>query len=492
MARLKILEVSSEVAPFARTGGLGDVLGALPRALARLGHDVRVCLPEYGTIGALGYKLSSVDWSTALHIGGKRVELRVQKWRDSRARVVYYFIGNDHFFDRPDLYRDLSSGKDYSDNDERFVFFNRAVLQLVRMLEWKPDLIHVHDWQASLIPAYLKTVYSDDSFIAGTKTVLTIHNLGYQGAFDSKRFALLGLPDEYLYAITGPFEFFGDISFLKGGIVLADAITTVSPRYAQEIQSSEEFGAGLEGILLQRRDNLRGILNGVDYSIWSPSRDKKIPHRYTPANLSGKRADRVELLRKANLPIREKAPLIGMISRLADQKGWDLIAEAADQLFAMDLQMIVLGTGEEKYHRFLEGLQRKYPDKVRVYLTFDDTLAHWIEAGADIFLMPSRYEPCGLNQMYSLKYGTVPVVRAVGGLVDTVVDYNETTGEGTGFVFDEYTSEALVTTVKRAVDLFYHRRAWTKLMKAGMVQDFSWNKSAGEYAELFEEVTGLS
>jgi len=464
------------------------VLGALPQALARLGHEVKVCLPRYGTMDPGTRQLRPLDWTTTISFEGRQVRAGAESYRDARTGPEYFFIRDDHYFNRSELYRNPRTGKDYADNDERFAYFNRATLELVRHLEFRPDIIHVHDWQAALIPAYLKTVYARDPILGGVRTVLTVHNLGYQGTFASERFPLLGLPEEYNYAVTGPFEFFGKLNFLKAGIVLADAVTTVSPRYAAEIRSSAEFGRGLEGVLKERSEVLHGILNGVDLTIWSPSRDKKIPHRYGISNLSGKRMTRVELLGRAQLPVRDRTPLIGMISRLADQKGWDLIADTAERLFAMDLQMIVLGTGDEKYHRLLAKLEQKYPDKLKAYLRFDDTLAHWIEAGADMFLMPSRYEPCGLNQMYSLRYGTVPVVRAVGGLADTVADYDPKTGEGTGFVFRDYSAEAFLEAVRRALTLFTGRRVWMKLMKAGMRQDFSWQRSAVKYAELFEEV----
>ena len=488
MAKLKILFVSSEVAPFARTGGLGDVLGALPRTLAKQGHDIKVCLPRYKTIGDSVSKLVRLDWSAPIEIGGNIAEAGAYRQRNSRPRMDYYFIDNDYFFDRLELYRDPKTGKDYRDNLERFLFFDRAVLELVKHLNWRPDLIHCHDWQASLLPVYLKTAYADDQLLRGCKTVLTIHNLGYQGIFPADRFSLLDLPGEYNRPVTGRLEFFGKLNLLKAGIVTADALTTVSPRYAVEI-CSHEYGCGLEGVLLQRSDALHGILNGVDYSIWSPSRDAKIPYRYSRSNLSGKRMTLVELMGKAGLPIRDGTPLIGMISRLADQKGWDLIAEAAERLFAMNLQMIVLGTGDQKYHNLLRKLERKYPDRLKAYLTFDDDLAHWIEAGADMFLMPSRYEPCGLNQMYSLKYGTVPIVREVGGLADTVSDYQSETGEGTGFVFRDYCADELLNVVQRAVDLFASRRKWTKLMKNAMAEDFSWEASAKAYSELYEEIS---
>ncbi len=485
MDKLRILEVASEVAPYARTGGLGDVLGSLPKALAKLGHDIKVVMPLYGSIDTDTYQLTTTTLEFPVEVAGKPRICRVAQLRDQKAKLDYYFLENAQYFGRKEFYLDPATGKDFADNDERFVFFSRAVLELAKRLKWSPDIVHAHDWQAALIPAYLRTKYAGEPTFVGAKSVLTIHNLGYQGLFPGKRFPLLGLPEKMFYAVTGPFEFFGKINFLKGGIATADWITTVSGRYAEEIQSDPEFGCGLEGVLKERSARVTGILNGVDYGIWSPSRDKHIPHHFTLSNLSGKRQNKIDLLRSAGLPLRDSAPLIGMVSRLTDQKGWDLVAEAADSLFALNLQMIVLGNGEAKYHELLKKLEKKFPDKVKAYLTFDDTLAHQIEAASDMFLMPSRWEPCGLNQMYSLKYGTVPIVREVGGLADTVVPYDPETKTGNGFLFAEYTAEAMLEAVTQAVTLFGRKRAWIQLMKSGMTADFSWDTSARKYSDLF-------
>jgi starch synthase len=488
MAGLRILEVASEAAPFVRTGGLGDVLGALPKSLAKLGHEVKVFLPRYSTLDSSHHQFVNTDWSVPITVAGKPIVCSAQVVRESRAKIEHYFVVNEFYFGRNGLYVDDKTRTDFPDNDERFICFNRAVLEMIKRLNWRPDVIHIHDWQAALIPAYLKTVYAADPFLSKIPTVLTIHNLGYQGIFPKTRFKNLGLPESLFYAMTGPFEFFEKVNFLKAGIMMADRLTTVSPRYAQEIQSTEEFGCGLEGVLALRTKDLTGILNGVDYTIWSPSRDKLIQYHYTTANLSGKRKEKVELIAYAKLPFREKAPLIGMVSRLTDQKGWDLIEEAGEKLFAMNIQMIVLGTGDLKYQTLMQELEKKYPDKVRAYLRFDDTLAHRIEAASDLFLMPSRWEPCGLNQLYSLKYGTVPVVREVGGLADTVRDYDPVTQKGTGFVFQEYTGEAMLDAITRGVDCFSHKRIWIRIVKAGMLQDFSWETSAREYGRLFEQL----
>ncbi|MEA3297092.1 MAG: glycogen synthase GlgA, partial [candidate division Zixibacteria bacterium] len=472
--------------PYAKTGGLGDVLGTLPKALAKRGHEVKVFIPKYGFLSKQQHQLEELGWSHQIPIGDRKEPVTVSVVRDRKICLETYFIANSHFFDRPGLYSDPQTKKDFTDNDERFTFFSRSVLETARKIGFKPDLVHVHDWQAGLIPVFLETVYAGDPFFKGVKSVLTIHNLAHQGVFAKDRFVGLCLPEELFWA-TSPMEFYGKVNFLKAAIVYADKITTVSPRYAEEIQTGR-FGCGLEGVLRERSADLVGILNGVDYTTWSPSRDKKIPFKYYPANLSGKKMNKVELLRTARLPIREKTPLVGMITRLAHQKGFELIKEAAGRLFAMNIQMIVLGTGEEKYHKLFELLEKEYPDKLKAYLVHDENLAHRIEASADIFLMPSLFEPCGLNQMYSLKYGTVPIVNEVGGLADTITDVDSETGEGTGFVFREETPEAMLSALQRAIDSYTKRRKWTKIMKAGMHQNFSWDKSVDKYCELFEHM----
>ncbi|HPM35959.1 MAG TPA: glycogen synthase GlgA [candidate division Zixibacteria bacterium] len=484
---MKVCLVGPEMVPFAKTGGLGDVVGALPKALGRLGHDVTVFMPLYRELDFGVHRVHAVDLAVSVPVAGSVQTVSLRAVRQKKHNVEIYFIGNRQYFDRDGFYVDPATGKDHADNDERFIFFNRAVLEVLKALNLRPHVINVNDWQTALIPVYLRTLGAADPFFAGVKTVLTIHNLAYQGSFPRERFARLELPGALFAPAAGPFEFYGQVNFLKAGITFADKITTVSKQYAREIQTAE-FGAGLEGVLAGRAADLVGIQNGVDYTVWSPSRDKKIHYTYHLANLSGKRMNKVELLNRAGLPIRDSAPLIGIISRLVDQKGFDLIAEAADRIFAMNLQMIILGTGETRYHDFLTRLQAAYPDKVRAYLMFDDTLAHQIEAAADIFLMPSRFEPSGLNQLYSLKYGTVPIVRRVGGLADTVTDYDPATGEGTGFVFDDYTAEALTGAIARAVLLFERKRVWTKVMKRGMAEDYSWQHTAEEYARLYRDL----
>lgn len=466
--------------PLAKTGGLGDVLGALPQALAESGHDVRVCIPGYAFIKTNG--ISKTNLSGEINIGGLAKQYSVSEYISSNKKSITYLINNAKLFDRASLYVDPDSGTDYPDNDIRFAFLCKAALDLTQKLFWQPDIVYAHDWQGALAAVYLKTNESKNAFFANTKAVLTIHNIAYQGKFKKERFALLGLPDKLINSM-GPMEFYDETSFLKGGISFADKITTVSETYAKEIQGAQGFG--LEEILLTRTKDVSGIVNGVDYSIWAPSTDKLIPHRYLLSNLSGKKMNKIELLNQCGLPVRTETPLIGMVSRLVEQKGLQLIINAASQLFSKDIQMIILGTGDKKIEQQLKVLESNFSDKLKVFLKFDEKLAHTIEAGADFFLMPSIFEPCGLNQMYSLKYGTPPVVHSVGGLADTVVDYDSQTEQGTGFVFKDFTETAMMKAIQRAIELFPKKRKWTKLMKNGMRQDFSWNNSAQKYLELF-------
>lgn len=490
MGNLRIAMIAPEAAPLVRTGGLGDVLGTLPEALAGRGHEVVVFVPRYASISGSAVKLAPAGQSPSVNLAGKTTSFTLDRSVEKGMRSTAYLVGHKGYFDRPELYVDPRTGLDYVDNDERFAMFSLASLEAIRSLQWQPDIIHLHDWQTALVPAFLKTRYLGDPAFANVRTVLTIHNMGYQGLFPAERFGALGLPEGYFYPVTGPVEFFGRVNFLKAGISLADRITTVSETYAKEIQKSEEHGFGLQGVLSHRGAQVVGILNGVDYSIWSPSRDRRIPRTYHVRNLSGKRECRTELIRETGLPLREKSPLIGMITRLADQKGLDLIASVVEKLFALPIQMIVLGTGDQKYHALLTDWQRQYPDKLKIYLTFNDALAHRIEAGADLFLMPSRYEPCGLNQMYSLKYGTVPIVRRTGGLADTVQDYDAAHKTGNGFIFEAYDGDAMIAAIQRAIAVFPKKRLWNQIVKAGMATDFSWSVSAAKYESLYRGLLG--
>ncbi len=401
-----------------------------------------------------------------------------------KIKVQIYFLENEFYYNRDGLYVDSKTKTDYPDNDERFIFFCKGVIETLRKLGWRPDIIHCNDWQTALVPVYLKTLYKDDPLLSGIKTVLTIHNIGYQGVFPKESFLKSGLPDEIFPQISHN----GSFNFLKAGILYADVITTVSPTYAREIISSDEYGAGLSATLKKRKKDVYGILNGVDYSIWSPENDKFIPVPYNIQTIESKYENKKALLKYFGLTYDENIPVVAQISRLAEQKGFDLIEEIIDEMMKLDIQYIVLGTGDPKYEEMLEKVKKKYPKKVGIHIGFSEELAHLIEAGADIFLMPSRYEPCGLNQMYSLRYGTVPIVRKTGGLADTVEEFNPKTGRGTGFLFEKYSGGDLLKALKKALSVYKNKKAWIKLMKNGMTKDFSWNASAKKYIELYEKV----
>jgi len=486
MARpLNILFLSSEVEPFAKTGGLADVSGALPQTIKASEHEIRVMMPRYGSINERKSKLHDMIRLKEIEIPmGPKPHLASIKSSfivNNQIKVQVYFLDNPRLFGRSGLYVHPDTKKDYPDNDERFIFFCRGVLEVLKKLGWQPDIIHCNDWPTGLVPAYLKTIYKNDPFYRETRSVFTIHNMAYQGVFPKASFAKTLLPPE-LMSMDGV-EAYGQVNFLKAGLSYADAITTVSEKYALEIQSSAEFGAGLEGIARQRKADLSGILNGVDYSVWDPSVDDLIPVKYDIKSLDLKVENKKALLEKMKLPFNESIPVIGIISRLVDQKGFDLIGESLDQLMKLDCQLVVLGVGEKKYHDLFEKAARKYPQRCAAALMFNNDLAHLIEAGSDMFLMPSRYEPCGLNQIYSLRYGTIPIVRATGGLEDTIEDVQGSSG--TGFKFKQYAAADMLKAIQRAVTAYRDQPSWRKLMKSGMAKDFSWEASAKKYIQLY-------
>ncbi|MFP3869431.1 MAG: glycogen synthase, partial [Syntrophobacteria bacterium] len=397
--------------------------------------------------------------------------------------VQVYFIRRDEFYDRGHLYG--TSKGDYFDNAQRFIYFCRAVLALCPTLGAKADIIHCHDWQCGLIPAYLRLLMADDPFWAHTASMLTIHNITYQGRFGPELFPLTGLPDNF-FTVDG-MEFWGGINFLKAAVITADVITTVSSRYSEEIQT-EAYGGGLEGILRVHRKKLHGIINGADYQAWNPETDPHLAANYSREDLEPKRLCKLDLLDTVGLPQRvADRPVLGMVSRLADQKGFDLLAGIMDRLMAEEVALVILGTGEKRYQTLLSRLAARYPDNIAVRLTFDEGLAHKIEAGADMFLMPSRFEPCGLNQIYSLRYGTVPVVRSTGGLYDTVSPYEPKTGTGVGFLFTTYEPEAFWQAIETALEFFSRPEIWQQIMKNGMAEDFSWQSAARQYLLLYEK-----
>ena len=484
---MNILVAASEVVPFAKTGGLADVAGALPLALAELGHRVTVILPNYRACRRSGRPVRSTGMTLTIPIGTRRVEGEVLESSLGDGEVPVFLIDQPDYFDRDGLYQE--GGKDYPDNSERFVFFSRAVLETIRLMELEIDVLHANDWQTGLVPVYLETEYRRQEGLKSIGTLFTVHNLGYQGQFWHWDMLLTGL--DWKLFNWQQLEFYGYLNLMKAGLVFADAINTVSRRYAQEIQTSE-YGHGLEGVLQSRRNDLYGIVNGIDYGVWNPAVDPHLAAHYDEQSVGkGKPQCKAALQKRFKLPERPEVPVLGQIGRLADQKGWDLVAAVADELLREDVQIVVLGTGEAKYHELLQELVRRYPTKVGLMLGFDNGLAHQIEAGADMFLMPSRYEPCGLNQLYSLKYGTVPVVRATGGLADTIVDSTPPTlasGTATGFSFEPYNAATFLQCVRRALGLWKDRAGWQRLVQNGMRQDWSWGHSAQEYLKVYEKV----
>lgn len=487
MSNLNILFATSEAVPFCKTGGLGDVCGSLPRALEQLGHRPTIILPAFRQVYEAGLPLEPTGVEFEISIGQKQVHGRYLKSTLPGSNVPVYFVDNPDYYDRPDLYRD--AGEDYRDNCERFTFYCRAALKAIGLLDLGTELVHCHDWTAGLIPAYLKTVLGDRPPYDQIAALYTIHNLAYQGNFWHWDMALTGI--DWKYFNWRQMEFYGNLSFMKTGIVFSDAVSTVSPTYAKEIMRPP-LSCGLEGSLRHRENDLFGILNGADYDDWNPAIDKALgENNYDSTSFeTGKVACKAALQRELGLPERPDVPLLAAIGRLADQKGFDLIARVAQQWSKeRDAQWVILGTGDAKYHQVLGQLAEEYPQKVAVKLEFSNELAHRIEAGADMFLMPSQYEPCGLNQLYSLKYGTVPVVRRTGGLADTVVDTDPQTlakGTATGFTFSEYTALALDDTLRRACELYSDRPVWRQLIVRGMEQDWSWSQSARQYVELYE------
>lgn len=490
--KLKILFVTSEVVPFIKTGGLADVSSALPQKLQELGHQVRIVVPKYGAIDERKYKIHEVvrlkDLTT--EIGDKEVvfSLRSSFLVGAKTRVQIYFLDNDEYFgSRPSLYSDPLTGKDFEDNDERFILLARSVFELISKLGWIPDIIHCNDWQCGLIPAYQKTLYKNEEALKSVKTLFTIHNLAYQGIFAKSTFKKTGLPDE-LNNTKGVIQA-NKVNFMKTGLTFTDHINTVSETYSKEICKDKEIGAGLHTILCKRQKHIAGIINGIDTNVWNPEKDKHIAKRYSIKKLGDKEENKKVLAEKFGFEYKEDVPVIGMVSRLTDSKGYDLIEKAFSELMKLNIQLVLLGTGDKKYHKFFESQISKHRDKFSCYLGFDDELAHLIEAGADMFLMPSRSEPCGLNQMYSLIYGTVPIVRETGGLADTVSRFNEKSKEGNGFVFKRYDHKELIKELKRAIKVYTKDKdSWQKIQKEGMKSNFTWLNSAKNYVNLYNEI----
>jgi starch synthase len=462
---MKILFVSPEVVPFAKTGGLADVAGSLPKALKEIGHDVRVFMPRYRKVTG----------------DRKPVTREVSEGRIPDSGVIVYFYENEEYFgSREELYQ--VKGRDYPDNLERFTAFCQAALKFLKEINWRPDIVHCNDWQSALVIAYLKIIYKDDPFFQRTATVYSIHNMGYQGAFPKDKLPLTGLGwDQF---VPDKLEFWGNIALTKAGFVYADVINTVSETYAKEIQTPE-YGHGLEGLLRSRTRDVYGIVNGLDYDVWNPATDPQIVKRYNRMTLSLKVENKIALQKEQDLPQRKTIPLMGMISRLADQKGFDILAGAIEDILHLHCQLVILGTGEPKYHELLKKMKEKYPEHIGVNLGFDAALAERIYAGSDLFLMPSKYEPCGLGQLISFRYGTVPIVRSTGGLADTVKEFDPKTGEGDGFTFSQYASKALLSAVKKALQTYEKKSIWKILQEKVMDYDYSWDASAKTYVSLY-------
>ncbi len=475
---MHIAFAASECVPFSKTGGLADVVGALPRALAALGHQVTVYVPRYRQTKLTDPQ--TVVRSITIPFDDKYRFCSVVT-AGSSAGIRFYFVDYPPYFDRDALYG--SPAGDYPDNAERFALFSRAVIEASKVLG-VPQVFHCHDWQTALVPVMLRTLYAEDSVFREVATVFTIHNMGYQGLFPPDTLPLLMLPWELLS--ISKMEFFGRVNFLKGALVLSDFVTTVSKKYSQEIQTTE-YGFGLDGVLRDRAATVTGILNGVDYEEWSPQTDKFTVAKYSPQDLSGKLRCKQDLLHAFGVANADaNVPVIGIVSRFAAQKGFDLIAQIMDRLALEEMIVVALGAGDKPYEQMFLRFNKQFPNKIAVKVAYDNAIAHKIEAGADMFLIPSRYEPCGLNQIYSLKYGTVPIVRATGGLDDTVDPWDARTGRGTGFKFSDYTGEALLATVKQALLAYRDPSSWQTLMRNGMGRDFSWGASAREYGKIYD------
>lgn len=493
---LRVLLVSPEAVPFAKTGGLADVAGSLALELARLGHEVRLVIPRYRTIDgpAHGFK----EWARLkVPTASGTVDAVIEQGmltdgRKGAVRVPVFAVRYDPYFDRKGLYQE--AGLDYPDNLDRFAFFSRAVMELMvaqgKKAGWMPHLLHAHDWQTALCPVYLRTLYRSPSPLEKVSSLLTVHNLGFQGVFPAPDYPKTGLPPAFF--TPGALEFFGSVNLLKGGLIFADFLSTVSPTYSREIQTAE-FGFGLEGVIRERGNRILGILNGIDTDVWDPGSDPHLPFLYSAQDLSGKAGCKTELQREMELPVRD-VPVLSVVSRLTAQKGLDVIAEIVPELMELDLQLVLLGSGEPLYETRFRALRARYPEKIGLRIGFDEGLAHRIQAGGDMFLMPSRYEPCGLSQLYSLRYGTAPIVRRTGGLADTVVPYSPRAvreGRATGFMFGEPTPEALLMAVLLALRVYEDKKEWLALLRAEMAADVSWTKSARAYADLYRKVLTL-
>jgi starch synthase len=480
---MKIAFAAAEAVPYAKTGGLADVAGSLPKDLEKLGCEVKLFIPKYFLIDADKHKLR-YNWDMGempIRINNIIRSVHVHQSFLPDSNVEVNFIDCPHYFHRHRIYTNDA------DEDERFILFSKGVIETLQRMQWAPDIIHCNDWQTGLLPLFVKDNYNWDKLFDATTTLFTIHNIGYQGRFPASALLNAEIREE-LFFPNGPVEYKGTVSFMKTGIVFADILNTVSNKYSHEILKPH-LGAGLDRILRKKKEDLYGILNGVDYSIWDPKSDEYIPYNYSPEDLSGKIKNKRFLLNHFNMPFEVTVPLIGIVSRMVAQKGFDIFAEAINDLMKLNAQWLILGSGEDKYEQLFRELAHRFPQKVGTYIGYNNELSHLIEAGADMFLMPSRYEPCGLNQIYSLKYGTVPIVKRTGGLADTVHDWDELASfgleTGTGFSFNDHSGYALLTSVQRALNNFKNKTFWKKIQLNGMAKDYSWKHSAEQYIELY-------
>jgi starch synthase len=489
---LKLVLVTTEIVPFSKVGGLADVLGALPGELEKLGVSVSIFTPLYSSIDRARFAIKPERGTGTLEarVGGGRETFRLSSCPMPGTGVKVYFIDNERFYSRKGIYTVPETGEAFADEDERTIFFNRAVIAAIKALDLHPDVLHCNDFHSGLIPAYMTLEESDEPHFAGAGTVFSVHNVAYQGIYGREFLQKAGF-DQSLFVPMSPFEYWGKVNVMKIAISFAGIISTVSRTYAEEITTTEEFGFGLEGVLRSRKEDIVGILNGIDVNVWNPATDRLIPHRFAADDVAGKSKDRVELLKSFGLPQRAAGPVIGMVSRLVDQKGFDILARGFDSFMALQCRLVILGTGQEKYHEMYQAFAKKYPKRFGLKLEFNDRAAHLVEAGSDFFLMPSRYEPCGLNQMYSLRYGTLPIVRATGGLVDTIRDVDSDRSGGNGFSFSEYSPDALVEAVKRALLFYRDKTELTKVRKRIMKEDHSWRRSAEQYRTMYKRASAL-
>jgi starch synthase len=479
---VRILLASSEVYPWSKTGGLADMVGSLAKALGRRGHQVGLVTPLYAGVRERFPDLKASDLSLDLPLGGERRVASLWTLEPSENLTIY-FLDHPAFYQRDNLYQQF--GVDYPDNAARFLFLSKAIAQLGYCLPWSPELIHLHDWQTAAAALFVNHQRRFTAGNRGPRVCTTIHNLAYQGIFPVGNYTMTNLPWDYFTA--DGVEFYGQLNCLKAGIAYGDAVTTVSPRYAREI-TTEEFGCGLDGLLRYRQNVLTGILNGVDYDEWNPATDPHIPHHYSATDLSGKPSNKLEVQREFGLPVDSTIPLFGSVGRLVDQKGVDILLGALEEMLSANIQVVLLGTGAPSFQQACQDLARRYPAKMAARIDFQEPLSHRIEAGCDFFLMPSRFEPCGLNQMYSLRYGTIPIVRRTGGLDDSVIDIRDNIDQANGIKFEEHSSRALVKGINKALALYVEHELLRIYQQNGMAADFSWDRTAAEYEKVYERI----